>query len=54
VGRILEEAHALIEAGSLRPVVDRVWPLDVINAALDYARTGRARGKVVIEMPISL
>ncbi len=50
-GHILNHANAMIEAGTLRPVIDRTWPLEEINAALDYARTGRTRGKVVIEMP---
>lgn len=50
-GSILEECSALVQAGALRPVVDRIWPLAEINDALAYASTGRARGKVVIEMP---
>lgn len=53
-GHILEELNTLLAAGAVRPVVDRVWPLEEINAALAYASTGRARGKVVIEMPSGL
>lgn len=49
----LNALNALIADGALRPVVDRIWPLEEINSALDYARTGRARGKVVIEMGAS-
>jgi NADPH:quinone reductase-like Zn-dependent oxidoreductase len=38
----------LAEAGRLRPVVDRVFPLDQAGAAIDYLATGRSRGRVVI------
>jgi NADPH:quinone reductase-like Zn-dependent oxidoreductase len=38
----------LISRGALRPVVDRVMPLDDIAAAHAYLATKRARGKVVI------
>lgn len=49
-GQVLRALTELIEAGAVRPVIDRVVPFQDINAALDYARTGRARGKVVLEM----
>jgi NADPH:quinone reductase-like Zn-dependent oxidoreductase len=38
----------LVEAGKLRPVVDRAFPLDQAGAAIDYLASGRARGRVVI------
>jgi 2-desacetyl-2-hydroxyethyl bacteriochlorophyllide A dehydrogenase len=38
----------LIEAGRVRPVVDRTFPLSEVAAAIRYMREGRARGKVVI------
>jgi NADPH:quinone reductase-like Zn-dependent oxidoreductase len=37
----------LIEAGSLRPVIDRTFPLQETPAALRHIETGHARGKVV-------
>ncbi len=40
----------LIEAGTLRPVVDRVFPLEEAPDAMRYVDEGRARGKVVITM----
>lgn len=39
---------ALLEAGHLRPVVDRVFPLDEIAEAHRYSESGRARGKIAI------
>ena len=37
-----------IEAGSLRVVIDRTFPLQEVPAALRHIETGHARGKVVI------
>jgi NADPH:quinone reductase-like Zn-dependent oxidoreductase len=47
-GGQLEKITALVEAGAIRPVVDRVFPFEKANEALAYVETGRARGKVVI------
>ena len=38
----------LVESGSLRPVVDRIYPLAEAAEALAYFGEGHARGKVVI------
>jgi len=40
--------NALIEAGNLAPVIDRIYSLNEVPAALRYLEGGRARGKVVI------
>ena len=40
----------LVEAGSLRPVIDRTYPLADTAAGLDYVEAGHARGKVVITL----
>ncbi|MGG6894632.1 MULTISPECIES: NADP-dependent oxidoreductase [Rhizobium] len=47
-GEQLGQIASLIEAGALRPVVDRVFPFENVNEALVYVETGRAKGKVVI------
>jgi NADPH:quinone reductase-like Zn-dependent oxidoreductase len=47
-GAQLGQITSLIEAGALRPVVDRVFPFEKTNEALDYVETGRAKGKVVV------
>ncbi|MEZ2221349.1 NADP-dependent oxidoreductase [Rhizobium sp. RCC_161_2] len=47
-GEQLGQIAALIEAGVLRPVIDRVFPFEKTNEALAYVETGRAKGKVVI------
>jgi len=38
----------LIEAGQVRPVIDRCYPLEAVPEAIRYIETGHARGKVVI------
>ena len=47
-GEELGQMTKLIEAGIIRPVVDRVFPFEATNDALAYVETGRAKGKVVI------
>lgn len=40
----------LIEAGEVRSVIDRCYPMSEIAEAIRYYRKGHARGKVVITM----
>jgi NADPH:quinone reductase-like Zn-dependent oxidoreductase len=47
-GGQLGQITSLIEAGAIRPVIDRVFPFEQTNQALAYVETGRAKGKVVI------
>jgi NADPH:quinone reductase-like Zn-dependent oxidoreductase len=49
-GEQLRTITSLIESGVVRPVVDRTFPFQATNAAMDYLMTGRAKGKVVINM----
>ena len=49
-GDQLREIAALIDAGHIRPVVDKVFPFQSTNEALAYVQSGRAKGKVVIRM----
>ena len=44
----LEELRKLLEAGMIRPVVDRTFPLEEVPDAIRYLRDGCARGKIVI------
>lgn len=49
-GDHLGKITALIESGTIRPVVDRVFPFEATNEALAYVESGRAKGKVVIKV----
>jgi len=49
-GEQLSRITTLIEAGDIRPVLDRVFPFEELNAALAYIETGRAKGKVVVSL----
>jgi NADPH:quinone reductase-like Zn-dependent oxidoreductase len=44
----LEFLAELIEAGEVRPVVDKIYPLGKAPEAIRYLEAGHARGKVVI------
>jgi NADPH:quinone reductase-like Zn-dependent oxidoreductase len=41
---------SLIDAGIIRPVVDRVFPFASTTEAMAYIEAGRARGKVVVSL----
>ncbi|WP_433505212.1 NADP-dependent oxidoreductase [Pseudonocardia halophobica] len=47
-GDQLREITALVDAGAIRPVVDRIFDFDHTVAALDYVNSGRAKGKIVV------
>ena len=49
-GRQLAEIGKLLEAGRIRPVIDKVFPFDQAKEALAYLEKGRAKGKVVVQM----
>ena len=49
-GEQLTEVTRLVEGGVIRPLVDRVFPLEQVRDALAYSESGRATGKVVIKV----
>jgi NADPH:quinone reductase-like Zn-dependent oxidoreductase len=49
-GTQLREITRLIDAGVIRPVIDRVFPFESTNEALAYVEAGRAKGKVVVKL----
>lgn len=46
----LERIASWVDAGELRPVIDRSVPLDDVADALAHLGTRRARGKILIEL----
>jgi NADPH:quinone reductase-like Zn-dependent oxidoreductase len=49
-GRALEALTPLLEAGAIRPVVDRVLPLDQAAEAHRISESGRVAGKLVLSV----
>lgn len=49
-GAQLREITTLLQAGTIKPVIDRVFPFNAVNEALAYIETGRAKGKVVVQL----
>lgn len=49
-GKQLSQITKLIEAGVIKPVIDKVFPFEQTNDALSYVETGRSKGKVVIKV----
>jgi len=50
-GARLAEIAALVDAGKLTAVIDRVFTFDETLNALSYLKAGHAKGKVVVEFP---
>jgi NADPH:quinone reductase-like Zn-dependent oxidoreductase len=46
----LEALTSWVEAGSVKPAIDKVYPLPEAPAAVAYMHEGRARGKVVVSI----
>jgi NADPH:quinone reductase-like Zn-dependent oxidoreductase len=49
-GSQLSQITSLIEAGVIKPVMDKIFPFEQTNEAMAYVETGRAKGKVVIKI----
>jgi len=49
-GGQLSQIATLMDAGAIRPVIDRVFPFESTAEALTYVETGRVKGKVVIKI----
>jgi alcohol dehydrogenase len=49
-GEQLRAITRLVESGVIKPLVDRVYPLQQVRDALAYSESGRATGKVVIKV----
>ena len=49
-GGQLSQIGEILKAGSIRPVIDRVFPFAQTKEALDYLAKGRAKGKGVVQM----
>lgn len=49
-GEQLSEITKLIESGEIKPIIDRVFPFDDAEEAMNYSETGRAKGKIILKI----
>ena len=49
-GNQLSEITLLINAGIIKPVMDKVFPFEQTNEVLAYVESGRSKGKVVVKV----
>ena len=49
-GEQLASIGDLVERGIIKPVIDRVYALADVQAALDHSQSGRAKGKIVVKV----
>lgn len=49
-GNQLNQITSLIDAGVIKPVMDKIFPFEQTNEAMAYVETGRAKGKVIVKV----
>jgi NADPH:quinone reductase-like Zn-dependent oxidoreductase len=49
-GEDLELIKSFVERGQLRPIIDKVYPFAQVAAAQEHSKSGRAKGKIVLEV----
>jgi len=49
-GAQLDQIRALVEAGIIKPGIDRTFPFESTAEALKYVEQGHAKGKVVVSI----
>ena len=49
-GSKLEKVASLISNGMIHPVIDQIFPIQKAGQALDYSRTLRAKGKIILQI----
>lgn len=49
-GKQLEILTKLLEEGTVKPVIDRVYSFEEAEDALNYSETSKAKGKIILKM----
>lgn len=49
-GKQLSKIRKLIEADIIKPTIDKIFPFEQTNDAINYVESGQAKGKVVIKI----
>ena len=50
VEEIMERVYPHLASGAVKPVVDRVFPLEQAEQAQDYMQSGEHMGKIILQM----
>ena len=49
-GAELAEIMQWIEAGKVKPIIDKTYPFEQVAQAFDYLADGHAKGKIIIHI----
>lgn len=49
-GKQLKVIADLIEAGKIKPIIDKAFSFDDAQKAMKYAESGRAKGKIILKI----
>lgn len=49
-GEQLELLSNLLEAETLKPIIDRVYPFEEAEQALAYSESGKAKGEIILKL----
>lgn len=49
-GNQLTQISKLIESGIIKPIIDKIFPFEQTNDAINYVESGRAKGKIIIKI----
>jgi alcohol dehydrogenase len=50
LGEELAQIATLVANGTIKPVVDRIFPISECQSAIEYSASGRARGKIILSV----
>lgn len=53
-GKQLKAIADLIEAGKIKPIIDKAFSFDDAQKAMKYAESGRAKGKIILKIKKAL
>jgi alcohol dehydrogenase len=49
-GKQLEILTEWIESKKIKPVIDRIFPFEEAQKAMEFSEVGRAKGKIILKM----
>ena len=49
-GKQLSRITQYIEQGQIKPVIDRIFPFEEAQQAIEYSESGHAKGKIILKI----